>query len=80
MRAINCTRTEQTAELSHTLADLIDSGELLINLRAEAAPEALDAAVTATLAGLKAKNIQSTITHSEHFRPGQPVPTHRVVV
>ncbi len=80
LAAINCTRTDQKAELSHTLADPIDSGELLINLRAEAAPEALDAAVTATLAGLKAKNIDSKLTHTEHFRPGQPVPTHRVVV
>lgn len=80
LAAINCTRTDQKAELSHTLADPIDSGELLINLRAEAAPEALDAAVTATLAGLQSKNIGSRLTHSEHFRPGQPVPTHRVVV
>ncbi len=80
LAAINCTRTEQTAELSHTLSDLIDSGELLINLRAEAAPEALDTAVTATLTGLKSRNIETTITHTEHFRPGQPVPTHRVVV
>ena len=80
LAAINCTRTDQKAELSHTLADPIDSGELLINLRAEAAPEALDAAVTATLGGLKMKNIDSKLTHTEHFRPGQPVPTHRVVV
>ena len=80
LAAINCTRTDQKAELSHTLADPIDSGELLINLRAEAAPEALDAAVTATLAGLKTKNIDSKLSHSEHFRPGQPVPTHRIVV
>ena len=48
--------------------------------RAEAAPEVLDTAVTATLAGLKSKNLDSRVTHSEHFRPGQPVPTHRVVV
>lgn len=80
LAAINCTRTDAQPELSHTLADPIDSGELLINLRAEAAPEILDAAVSATLAGLKTQNIQSRTTHSEHFRPGQPVPTHRVVV
>jgi hypothetical protein len=29
---------------------------------------------------LKAKNLDSKLTHTEHFRPGQPVPTHRVVV
>ncbi|MBX7209056.1 MAG: cobalamin biosynthesis protein P47K [Verrucomicrobiaceae bacterium] len=80
LAAINCTRTDAQPELSHTLADPIDSGELLINLRAEAAPEVLDAAVSAALAGLKTQNIQSRTTHSEHFRPGQPVPTHRVVV
>lgn len=80
LAAINCTRTDAQPELSHTLADPIDSGELLINLRAEAAPEVLDTAVTTTLAGLKTQNIQSRTTHSEHFRPGQPVPTHRVVV
>ena len=80
LAAINCTRTDAQPELSHTLADPIDSGELLINLRAEAAPEVLDAAVSATLAGLKARNLDARLTHSEHFRPGQPVPTHRVVV
>ncbi len=79
LAAINTTRTEQAAELSHTLADPIDSGELLINLRAEAAPEALDTAVSSALAKLESKNIRSHITHAEHFRPGQPVPTHRLV-
>ena len=80
LAAINCTRTDQQAELSHRLADPLDSGELLINLRAEAAPEILDTAVSATLEGLRGRNIGHEITHSEHFRPGQPTPTHRVVV
>ncbi len=80
LAAINCTRTDQQPELSHRLADPIDSGELLINLRAEAAPDLLDAAVRSMLDGLRSRNIEAALTHSEHFRPGQPVPTHRVVV
>ncbi len=78
LAALNCTSTERAPELSHRLVDPIDSGELLINLRAEAAPEVLEAALQGTLAALRARNLEVKLTHCEHFRPGQPVPTHRL--
>ncbi len=78
LAALNCTSTERTPELSHRLADPIDQGELLINLRAEAAPEVLERALQATLATLRSLQLEVNLTHCEHFRPGQPVPTHRI--
>jgi G3E family GTPase len=78
LAALNCTSTEREPELSHRLADPIDHGELLINLRAEAAPEQLEQALQGTLQNLRAQNLDCTLEHCEHFRPGQPIPTHRI--
>jgi len=80
LAALNCTSTERTPELSHRLTDEIDHGELLINLRAEAAPEVLEQALQATLTMLRTRQLEVKLTHCEHFRPGQPVPTHRVKI
>lgn len=78
--AINLVRSDAQPELSHHLIDPLEDGEILLNIRAEAAPETLDRAVTATLKTiLKNKHhLKSRITHSEHFRPGMPQPTHRL--
>jgi hypothetical protein len=53
--------------------------QLIINLRAEAAPEALAALVRASLSRIEAKypSLRSTLAHLEFFRPGRPTPTHR---
>jgi G3E family GTPase len=76
--ALNCTSTDGAPEMSHRLADPIDRAEVLINLRAEAAPELLEQALQGTLAMLRSRNLDATLSHCEHFRPGQPVPTHRL--
>ncbi len=77
LAAINLVRSDASAELSHTLADPLDmSAQLLINIRAEADPEVLKNAVTRALDS--ALPIPFSIPHSEHFRPGQPNPTHRL--
>ena len=74
---INLVRNDFVPELSADLDGPIESGQLIINLRAEGDPELLrDAvknAVANTPAGLYAK-----LDHLEHFRPGKPEPTHRV--
>jgi len=77
--AINLVRSDGQAELSHRLVDPLEDGEILLNIRAEAAPDILDQAVTEALDSILVKNHQltSNITHSEHFRPGMPKPTHR---
>jgi G3E family GTPase len=75
--ALNCTSTEREPELSHRLSEEIDHAEILINLRAEAAPETLENALQEALREIQRKKINAEITLCEHFRPGQPVPTHR---
>jgi G3E family GTPase len=77
---INLVRGDASPFMAHTLSADIESGELLINLRAETDPELLHQAFTRVLrevAGEENK-LQMTIEHSEHFRPGKPVPTYRM--
>jgi G3E family GTPase len=78
--ALNCTATERDPELSHRLSDVIDEAEILINVRAEAAPEVLEAALQSAVKKLCMTGAVAKVTHCEHFRPGQPVPTHRMEV
>ncbi len=78
--ALNLVATDREPELSHRLSDPLDDGELLLNLRAEADPVLLDSAVRSALTDVAEYGYGLTvkIEHSEHFRPGQPNPTHRV--
>jgi G3E family GTPase len=77
--AANVVRTADAPAISHRLADPVDIGRLLLNLRAEAAPEELEAAVRTALASVAAR-LPCELLHLEHFRPGRPVPTHRIPV
>jgi hypothetical protein len=60
----------------------VEGGELLINLRAEAAPELLATTVQDALAAIVAAfpTLRADLTHLEHFRPGRPTPTYRDTV
>jgi hypothetical protein len=64
-------------ELSADLDDPIQSGQLIINLRAEGDPGTLRAAVEKAVAAVP-ENLTAKLDHLEHFRPGKPEPTHRV--
>ena len=76
---INLVRTGGRGELSHALQDLLGSAVLLLNLRAEADPECLKAAALASLAGVsEPQGVTCNVEHVEAFRPGRPVPTHRL--
>ena len=76
--ALNLVRTAGTVELSHRLADPVEAGELIVNLRAEGDPDRLRAIVEAAIGeAAAAHQTTSTIVHCEHFRPGRPEPTHR---
>jgi G3E family GTPase len=77
LAAANLVRTDDTPVLSHRLAEAIDVGRLLVNLRAEADPNLLERAVRAALAAVAPG---AEVVHLEHFRPGRPVPTHRIPV
>jgi hypothetical protein len=77
---INVVRNDFVPELSFELEAPVKSGQLIINLRAEAAPDALGAAVREGLeaATKKFPTLKTTVDHLEHFRPGKPTPTHRI--
>jgi G3E family GTPase len=80
--AISLVRNDLVPELSLTLAGNADSGQLIINLRAEAAPDQLKAAVQDALAEINRSSpgLLLKLDHLEHFRPGKPQPTHRDTV
>lgn len=77
---LNLVRTGGEPELSHILREPLAGGELIVNLRAEGDPEVLRRIARETSAAVAAP-VQAgiTIRHEEHFRPGKPVPTHRMV-
>ena len=76
---INLVRNDFVPELSQSLEEPITNGQLILNLRAEAAPETLRTAVEESLAALAQKFplLTARLEHLEHFRPGKPQPTHR---
>jgi len=76
---INLVRSDFVPELGLRIEAPVESGQLIINLRAEAAPEVLrDAVCTAVEALPQAvPGLQAQLDHLEFFRPGKPTPTHR---
>lgn len=79
--AVNLVRNDFVPELSIQLQDASSRGQLIINLRAENAPDALSAIVRGSLSELERNvpKLTATLDHLEHFRPGRPTPTHRDV-
>lgn len=86
LAAVNLVRSDFVPELGLRLDQPVASGQLILNLRAEAAPETLRAAVEIALARLTLgcttragtlPALQARTEHLEHFRPGKPQPTHR---
>ncbi len=77
---INLVRNDFVPELSFELEAPVKAGQLIINLRAEAAPDALGTAVREGLEATAKKfpTLKVTVDHLEHFRPGKPTPTHRI--
>jgi hypothetical protein len=76
---VNLVRNDFVPELSLKLETPVTGGQLIINLRAEAAPDILGTVVREALAtSAKAfPTLKATLDHLEHFRPGKPTPTHR---
>ena len=77
MRA-QVTRNGEKPLLAGALEGAVRNGTLLINLRAEAEPEELAEVVTAGLAATL-EGVAHEVVEMKYFKPGQPVPTHRVV-
>ena len=74
---INLVRNDFVPELSAELDGPIESGQLIINLRAEGDPDTLRAAVETAIANVP-DDLTVKLDHLEHFRPGKPEPTHRI--
>lgn len=77
--AMSLVRSDFVPELTLRLESPVTAGQLILNLRAEAAPEVLAAAVRAGVASLPGgfAGLRATLDHLEFFRPGKPLPTHR---
>jgi G3E family GTPase len=80
LAVVNLVRNDFIAELSQDLQDSFASGELTINMRAEAAPELLRDTVKGAVEKCVQPyaNLTTKWEHMEFFRPGKPQPTHRV--
>jgi G3E family GTPase len=79
--AINLVRSDFVPELSLRLEAPVTAGQLIINCRAEAAPETLADAIRSAVAELPRQfpELTAQLDHLEYFRPGKPQPTHRDV-
>lgn len=76
---INLVRNDYVAELGQSLVDQLSSGQLIVNLRAEGDPEALEACVKTAMEEVNKEStqVQCRMDHMERFRPSPPQPTHR---
>ncbi len=79
LAVVNLVRNDFVPELSQSLEEPVQAGQLIVNLRAEAPPEDLRAALQAALCDLAGDTpgLTAHLEHLEHFRPGKPRPTHR---
>ncbi|MEO1086216.1 MAG: GTP-binding protein [Acidobacteriota bacterium] len=71
---INLVNNDFVPELGERLAAPLQAGQLVVNLRAEAAPQLLRDALEAE----RGQTPHLALEHLECFEPGQPEPTHRM--
>ena len=76
----NLVQNDFVPELSQSLLDPFESGQLTLNLRAEGTPAVLREAVSASVEACLGLYPELTATweHLECFKPGKPAPTHRM--
>ncbi|MGI8604768.1 MAG: GTP-binding protein [Verrucomicrobiales bacterium] len=77
--AVSLVRNDFVPELSLKLDEPSAGGQMIINLRAENAPDTLATIVREALAEIEIEfpTLKTRVDHIEHFRPGRPTPTHR---
>ena len=78
LAVVNLTRSDGRPEAAQTLMDELESGELIVNLRAEADSEKLAVALNSALDELRPKVGELIVEHIEHFAPGKPEPEVRL--
>lgn len=76
---VNLVRSDFVPELSLELEAPVQGGQLIVNCRAEADPDAIKAALQSAMVRLSIAypGLRAELEHLEHFRPGKPEPTHR---
>ena len=77
LAVINLVDSAYVAETSMTLSADLSEGELVVNLRAEAAPETLESSLQQALDACQNEAVSVRLEHIECFRPGKPVPVFR---
>lgn len=80
LAAVQLVRSETEPEFTQKIEHPVLGGELRVNLRAEAHPDTLMAAVNAALEQEVGRmpGLKLPAAFSQHLRPGQPKPTRRV--
>jgi len=78
LAVLNLVGTDGRPESPHQLAEDLTDGELIVNLRAEGDPDRLKAVVLDGVKRATQGGVTAKLRHIEHFRPGRPVPTHRM--
>jgi G3E family GTPase len=74
---VNLVRNDFSPEMGQELDEPVEGGQIILNLRAEADPEQLEAFVRESIGAAITSDCRLRIEHLERFRPGRPVPTHR---
>jgi G3E family GTPase len=79
LAALSLVASDGPVDERETLLDRVDRGSLVVNLRAEAAPEALETALVQALRELLSRPgaPRYRLENLERFRPAPPVPVHR---
>ena len=79
LAVVNLVHSGQEPELSHSLDAPLSKGELTLNLRAQGPPEVLRE-LTQRMLAIQAEEstLRVQLKHLESFRPGRPIPTHRL--
>lgn len=77
---INVVRNDFVPELAQRIDEPIESAQILLNLRGEADPAQLESIARSAVSKLLGTDpeLRCEIEHLEQFRPGRPVPTHRI--
>lgn len=75
----NLVSSDGTAELSHASGVFVSEADLIVNARVATAPEDLERVVREATEEFAARlGLECSIDRMQRFRPGRPVPTHRV--
>ena len=77
LSVVSLVDSDHEPDLRESLLDRVDRGELVVNLRAETDPALLESITREAIGSLE--KVRSRMEHLEQFRPGRPVPTHRMM-